>query len=209
MNQTELNKSIISIENNDKVDSNNKRNKNVKKIKKKKIWRNYNYEKKNTNLLQNSIIFNNTQYKKITKQNQSKINNFKHNNISIRCSPSPPSIYLKINTNRITKKYSNKKKQIKIMDSNPTTRNKSKSMNKQLGINNSSNKIINTENIFSNNNNKININNNINKININNNHIINYNNNVLSNDDQKLNLNNNKKIIKKKIPIVKVKMNYK
>ena len=49
--------------------------------------------------------------------------------------------------------------------------------------------------------------NNINKININNNHIINYNNNVLSNDDQKLNLNNNKKIIKKKIPIVKVKMN--
>ena len=51
--------------------------------------------------------------------------------------------------------------------------------------------------------------NNINKININNNHIINYNNNVLSNDDQKLNLNNNKKIIKKKIPIVKVKMNYK
>ena len=49
--------------------------------------------------------------------------------------------------------------------------------------------------------------NNINKININNNHIINYNNNVLSNDDQKFILNNNKKIIKKKIPIVKVKMN--
>ena len=49
--------------------------------------------------------------------------------------------------------------------------------------------------------------NNINKVNINNNHIINYNNNILSNDEQKFILNNNKKIIKKKIPIVKVKMN--
>ena len=49
--------------------------------------------------------------------------------------------------------------------------------------------------------------NNINKVNINNNHIINYNNNILSNDEQKFILNNNKKIIKKKIPIFKVKIN--
>ena len=150
INNTELS---ISNENN-KMNSNNKINNNLNKIKKKKICRNYNNEVKNSsNLMQNSLILNNTQSNKIEKEKFLKINTIKEKKFYTRCSPSPPSIYLKINTEKIKNKNINYSKKIKNkFDSNPTTRNKSKSINKQLVLNNSSNKIINTENIFTKNN---------------------------------------------------------
>ena len=150
INKTELNNSNISNDNNNKLNSNNKINNNLNKVKKQRICRNYNTEgKNNSNINQNSLILNNTQSNKVTKQNFLKINNFKDKKkFTTRCSPIPPCIYLKINTEQIqNNKYLNNKMK------NPTTRNKSKSMNKKLFFNNSSKKIINTDNLFSKNNN--------------------------------------------------------
>ena len=87
------------------------------------------------------------------------MNNFKEK-FSSRYSQSPPSVYIKINN----EKNRNRRRQLtqNTFELNSAIKNKSKSAHKKLVLNNSSNKKINTENIFLKNENKIEINSNIN-----------------------------------------------
>ena len=149
LNKVELNKSNISHKNS-KLSSNLNKNKNLKKHKQKKYNDNNLGEKTDSNY--NSSILNyiqttKPQSKNTTKQKFLKLNNFKEKKFTSRHSPSPPSVFIKINT----EKHKNKK-QVQ----NTEKKNQSKSINKKLFFNNSSNNKINTENIFSKNNNIIN-----------------------------------------------------
>ena len=150
VNKIELDSSKISDESN-KLSSNLKRIKNINKIKKQKINTEYNIEKLKTDLIQDSlnhIQISLPQTKNVTKQKFFKINNFKENIFIKKCSQSPPSTYLKINKEKSKINTLHQKKQFKTK--NCTTnikRNKSKSIHKKLVLN-SSNKKMNTENIF-------------------------------------------------------------
>ena len=173
MNKTELNKSNIFNENN-KVykskevrkfqTSNLKKNKNLYKIEKQKISNDNIGEKNDSIFMQDSSVLNDIQIsfpqsKKYTKQTFFKMNNFKEK-FSSRYSQSPPSVYIKINN----EKNRNRRRQLtqNTFELNSAIKNKSKSAHKKLVLNNSSNKKINTENIFLKNENKIENNSNIN-----------------------------------------------
>ena len=149
-NKFELDNSNISNENY-KMSSNLQRIKNLNKIKRQKINTEYNFEGKlKADLIQDSL--NNIQISlpktnNFTQQNFLKINNFKENIFIKKCCQSPPSVYLKINKEKNKIKNIEKKQiQINNFESN-IKRNKSKSVHKKLVLN-SSNKKMNTENIF-------------------------------------------------------------
>ena len=173
MNKTELNKSNI-FNGNNKVykskevrkfqTSNLKKNKNLYKIEKQRISNDNIGEKNDSIFMQDSSVLNDIQIsfpqsKKYTKQTFFKMNNFKEK-FSSRYSQSPPSVYIKINN----EKNRNRRRQLtqNTFELNSAIKNKSKSAHKKLVLNNSSNKKINTENIFLKNENKIENNSNIN-----------------------------------------------
>jgi hypothetical protein len=154
-NKIELNESNLSHKKN-KLNSKIKKDKNIKK--KKTIDNNIIEDRPNSNYnssILNYIKISKPQSKNATKQNFLKLNDIKENKkFSTRYSPSPPSIYLKINLEK------NKHKDlVKKQVQNTEKKKHSKSTKKNKYFNNSSNKKINTENIFVKNNNNIIINN--------------------------------------------------
>jgi 5'-AMP-activated protein kinase catalytic alpha subunit len=154
-NKIELNESNLSHKKN-KLNSKIKKDKNIKK--KKTIDNNIIEDRPNSNYnssILNYIKISKPQSKNATKQNFLKLNDIKENKkFSTRYSPSPPSIYLKINLEK------NKHKDlVKKQAQNTEKKKHSKSTKKNKYFNNSSNKKINTENNFVKNNNNIIINN--------------------------------------------------
>ncbi len=152
INQIELNKSNLSNKNkNNKLNSNIKKSKNLNK--QKTTDNNIIDDRANSNYnssILNYIKISKPQSKNTTKQKFLKLNNIKENKFTTRHSPSPPWIYLKINIDK-NKHNDLLKKQVQNTDK----RKNSKSINKKKYFNNSSNKKINTENIFAKNNNNV------------------------------------------------------
>ena len=170
VNKTELNKSDVSngyekfFNSKDEKKfqtSNLKKNKNLYKIKKQKIFGENKGEKNESIFVKDSTIFNNIQIsfpktKRISKHKF--LNNFKKK-FSNKHSPSPPSIYIKINSEKNKRNVQQLTPQNNFEEVNTIIKSKPKSVYKKLFLNNSSNKKINTENIFTKNDKKENNNN--------------------------------------------------
>ena len=173
--KTELDKSNLSNGNKTKLfkskdekklqNSNPKKYNDLNEIKNKKNFKDNIGDKNKPIFKKESFILNNIQIssphsKKNSKQKILKLNNFKEK-FSKRYSHRPPSVYIKIN------KTKDKNNLQQLTDNNIAVNSvmgkKPKSMHKKFFLNNSSNKKINTENIFfkndKNENNKINDNN--------------------------------------------------